>query len=376
MHYRWRLGALLFALVVCVATVPRARKLGSPDFKVFYVAAQNVIHAPATVYTVTPDRYLYSPSTALLFVPFAFSGNYAFHQWVWHGLLGVALWFLAGSGGPALAAMVLLSRYLSITFGYGQIQLFVMVMMAGAGIWLVRRPQVAGALWALAVSVKVYPAVFAPAFLPKPQRKGVVAAVAVGTLLLLWPLLVFGPTLGLHLYGEFLGAIQSKGLPLHSHNQSWSALFLRLFTDQSFYLHSVGEIRWAFLTLPPALVKAAAFLLGTLLTIVSWRSAFRRNDAAAFLAAAAFSFLFLSHLVWKDYFLFLFFPLADLFRRAPRRAAVAVALLFLAMVTLSAPDVVGHFLSTRLDGACIHLWAAVLVWGAWLRYEKRPLHER
>lgn len=359
------LWAALFALLITLATVPRAAKLGSPDFKVFYVAARHVLTEPANLYKISPDRYLYPPAAAILLTPFAFSENYAFHQWAWHGLLGLIVFALASAGGAALAAMAVLSRYLAVTFGYGQINLIVMGLLALAGHWAARRPHRAGGVWALAVSLKVYPAVFAPAFLPKESRKGILSAAAVGLGILLLPFLVFGPALATQLYGEFFLALESKGMPLHSHNQSFSALLLRLFTGQGFHLHSVGDTQWTLLALPPGAVAAAAWAIGIMMAALSWRRAWERRSSEAFLSAAAFSIIFLSHIVWKDYLLFLFFPLAEVFRRYPRRQAMAIAVGFLLPITLSSPDIVGFPASTRLDAACIHLWAAILVWIAW-----------
>jgi hypothetical protein len=359
--------AALFALVITVATVPRARKLDSPDFKVFYVAARHVLTEPANLYKISPDRYLYPPSAAILLTPFAFTENFAVHQWLWHGLLGLIVFALAGAGGASLAAMALLSRYLAVSLGYGQINLVVMGLLALAGIWVARRPRRAGAVWALAVSLKVYPAAFAPAFFPKQSRRGTLAGAGVGLAILLLPFLVFGPALALQLYGEFFIALESKGMPLHSHNQSITALLLRLFTDQSFHLHSVGDTQWTLLALPQAAVVALSWLIGAGLTVATWLRAKERLSGEAFLSAAAFSIIFLSHIVWKDYLLFLFFPLAEVFRRYPRRQAMMIAVAFLLPITLSSPDIIGFKAATRLDAACIHLWAAILVWIAWWR---------
>lgn len=361
------LWAALFALVITLATIPRAAKLDSPDFKVFYVAARHVLTEPANLYKISPDRYLYPPSAAILLTPFAFTENFAFHQWVWHGLLGLIVFALASGGGAALAAMAVLCRYLANSFGYGQINLIVMGLLALAGLWLARRPQRAGGVWALAVSLKVYPVVFAPAFFPKESRKGILAAAAAGSAILLLPFLVFGPSLAIQLYGEFFTALESKGMPLHSHNQSITALLLRLFTDQSFHLHSVGDTQWTLLALPQGAVVATAWAFGAVFTALSWLRAKDRRSGEAFLSAAAFSIIFLSHIVWKDYLLFLFFPLAEVFRRYPRRQAVMIAVAFLLPITLSSPDIVGFKAATRLDAACIHLWAAILVWIAWWR---------
>lgn len=362
----WAVGfALLFTLVM----IPKARKLTSPDFKVFYVAARHVLVDPENLYRVSPDRYLYPPSAAILLTPFAVTEHYAFAQWAWHGLLGVTLAFLGAASAGALAALVVLSRYLAISFGYGQINLIVIGILALAGFYLRRaKSGGAGAAWAVATGFKVYPAVFAPLFLPRGRWRGFAVGMATGSGLLLLPFVVFGPTLALQLYGEFLEALRAKGLPLYSHNQSIPALLLRFLGGQPFYLQAVGDLDWSIAAWPVVYVRALAYAIGGMLAALSWRKA-RREPAAVdtALSAGAFSVIFLSHIVWKDYLLFLYFPLRELFAAWPRRRSFLLAGALVAVITLSSMDVVGAPLATRFDAAGIHLWAGVLVWLAWIR---------
>jgi len=381
--------AALFALALGLATVRKARGLGSPDFKVFYTAAQHALHDPENMYRLSPDRYLYPPSAAALLTPFAFSANYEFHQWTWHALLTGLVFVLAVASGGALAAMMLLTRYLAITLSYGQINLVVMGLLILTGS-LARRGRFhpAGSAWALATSLKVYPIVLAPFFLPVDRRKGISGALVGGLLLSLLPFLLFGISQGWELYGEFFAALRAKGLPLHSHNQSIAALLLRFFTNQSFYLQAIGSLNWGVADLPPPLLRLAALLIGGSLAYLSWRRAYERGLLpSAALSATAFSILFLSHIVWRDYFLFLYFPLSEGFARWPRHKSLKVAGLYFSILTFTSPDVlqtlfaplgngfahamltevatIGHALSVRCDGCCIHLWAALLVWWAW-----------
>lgn len=357
----------MLAAGLAFGTRKKASSLGSPDFKVFYTAARHALVDPENIYRLSPDRYLYPPSTAILLTPFAFSENFSRHQWLWHGFLAAILFGLASAGGAALAAMIMLVRYLAITFSYGQINLVLIGLLALAG-WAGQRGRWggAGALWALATSLKVYPVVLAPFFLPRARWLAFFCAAGAGALLLVLPFLFFGVPLGTQLYRDFFGALESKGLPLHSHNQSIAAFLQRVFSNQEFYLHAVGPNRWALLDLPVPFLRLAAWLIGGTLVLLSWSRAWSRGlYPAAALSAAAFSILFLSHIVWKDYLLFLYFPLREVLARLPRRQSWLLAAGFLCLVTLSSPDLVGHPVSTRLDAACIHLWAAALVWWAW-----------
>jgi hypothetical protein len=361
----YRFWGLAFALVIGLAMIPKTKILGSPDFKVFYVAARHVIVDPENLYRVSPDRYLYPPSAAVLLTPFAITDNFEFFRWAWHGMLMVLLGLLSGVSGAALAAMLVLTRYLLNTLGYGQINLFVLSLLALAGWALSRRKlSLAGGAWAIATGFKVYPAVFGLAFLPKKRWPALLWGLGVGALLLLLPILVFGPSLAGQLYQEFFHALRDKGSPLHSHNQSIQALVMRLFSGQSFPLHSVGETNWSVMVLPEMLVRAAAYLLGAVLVALSWKKAKKVDDAWS---AGAFTILFLSHIVWKDYLLFLYFPLRQLFATLPKKQAWALGMGFLVLVTVSSMDVVGAPLASRLDAACIHLWAAILVWCVWIK---------
>jgi hypothetical protein len=316
---------------------------------------------------VSPDRYLYPPATAILLVPFAFSEHFALHQWIWHGLLASLVFWLSGLGAAELAAMALLSRYLVITFMYGQINLPVLALLAMAGRQLGNsRAGVAGGLWALAAGLKVYPAVLAPAFLRRDRWWAWIGAGGAACFLLALPFLVFGSGLGAQLYGDFFSALQEKGLPLHSHNQSLTALLLRLCTPERFMLQAVGPESWGLVNWPPGFVRALALGIGAAVAGASWWAAWKRGfGVAGCLSATAFSILFLSHIVWKDYLLFLYFPLAELFVRWPWRRSLILAGAFLAVVTFSSPDVLGAPLATRCEAACIHLWAAGLIWVAW-----------
>lgn len=359
--------AAILALGLCLGTLKKAGSLGSPDFKVFYTAARHVFTDPENIYRVSPDRYLYPPSTALLLTPFGFSENYPAHQWAWHGLLGAVLFALSSVSGAAFFAMAVLARYLAITFSYGQVNLVIIGLLALCG-WLGRRGRWggAGAVWALAACVKVYPLVFGAMFLPRNRWRGLLVASFAGFVFLVLPLLVFGGELGFSLYRDFFAALADKGLPLHSHNQSLSAFLLRVFTNQEFYLHAVGPARFGLLDLDPGLVRFCAMLAGVFLVSLTWLRAWGRGlDPATALSAGAFSVLFLSHIVWKDYLLFLYFPLKELFARLPRKRALLLGGAFVAIVTAGSPDLVGHPLSTRLDACCVHLWAAALIWAVW-----------
>ena len=358
--------ALLFSVLLGLGTVPKAKSLHSPDFKVFYVAARHAIENPSKMYQESPDRYLYPPSTAALLVPFAFTDNYPFHQWIWHFFLATIVWFLGAGALAPLLALAVLTRYLIITFSYGQINLVVIAGLALAARYSFSdRKILGGILWGFVTSLKVYPLVFFPALVRRDAGLAWLGAISSGIFLLLLPFICWGGDIGIALYQEFFQALAAKGMPLHSHNQSFSALFLRLFTNQEFYLHAVGNTKWALLDLAPNLVRFFSFGIGLLMAILSWKKYQTNPSSNAACSATAFSILFLSHIVWKDYLLLLYFPLSELFGMERKRRNWILAIALVSLITFSAHDVIGAPLSTRMDAACIHLWGAVLVWLVW-----------
>ena len=356
--------ALVFALVLALACARKAVKLDHPDFKVFYTAAQHVWQDPSLLYRVSPDRYLYPPSTAILLSPLALL-PWDLARWLWHGALALCLAFLASRSWASFLASLLLTRYLATSFGYGQINLFVLFFLWLAADWAQKKKAGSAALWALATSLKVYPAVLAPLWLLQKRFREFFVGIAAGLLLLLLPYFLF-PSLTNQLYGEFFQALQEKGLPLYSHNQSFTAFFQRVFTPVRFYLHAVGPVEWGYISLPPLFLRALAVILGLLLCGLSWWKAKHRDLHKDALSAAAFSILFLSHIVWKDYLLLLYFPLSRIFAVLPKKTSLYFAALVLATVTLSAPDLLGAPIAARLDACSIHLWLAVVVWLRWM----------
>ncbi len=362
-------AALVFTVLFTGFMAKKASVLDSPDFKVFYTAGRHALHSPELLYKVSPDRFLYPPEASIFFIPFAFSGHWALHHWVWHIFLGSVLFLLASGSWAAFGSALLLTRYLSVNFGYGQINLVVLALMIAVSTLLQRRKVSAGAVWAVACLTKVFPLVQGMEFLVRRAWRELALAVAVVCGIAALTVGFWGWDTALELHREFFMAIGSKGLPLHSHNQSIAALLLRLTTNEVFELHTVAYVHWGLVLLPVWLVKLVAFGIGAALTFFSWRRAVRRGLPWDNCAAALFSVVFLSHIVWKDYFLFLFVPLFQILELKPRYWKFLIAA-FLALITFSSRDIVGPYGSAFLDAAGIHLWAGIIVWWGWLRLEK------
>ncbi len=360
-------AALLFSIFFSAITLPRVFRLDSPDFKVFHVAAKHALYQPENLYKVSPDRYLYPPVTALLLAPFGFSENWKFHQLSWHVLLFFLIWFFSKQSWAFFWSAVILNRYFAINFGYGQINPLVLFLVFITSLTLKQKQShLAAVSWPLASILKVYPLVQGLEFIQQKRIKELLISFGVFIIFLILPLLVWGKTLALGLHFQFFQALQSKGLPIDSGNQSLSALAVRLFTDQSFQLHPLGEFRWGWILLPEAFVKFFPITIGIVFTIFSWRTAWKRSDFFDGAAAFGFSLLFLSHIVWKDYFIFMIFPLVQIIQNKPKKRKWILGV-YLCLVYLSSPEILSHQVSARLDALSIHFFAAFWIWVFWLR---------
>lgn len=363
---------VVLGMLLGISTIPKVRSLDSPDFKVFYVAAQNAIHSPELLYRKSPDRYLYPPSASLLFVPFAFSDSWNFHRWTWHFCLtALVIAMMLRFQWAGVAGVVLLMRYFIINFFYGQVNLVLLALLVFAVLSSQKKPRLSAVAWGVASIWKLFPALFGFTHLClawkekklQPLQAWLVGGTAVVALVLL-PFLLWGSEISLQLYREFLLALEAKGLPLNSHNQSFLALLMRLFTTQVFELHSVAYVKWGLYEIAPPILKLISYSLMLVLSGFAWKKAYERGSQWDFLCATCFSILFLSHIVWKDYFTFLFPPIVALFGLKTKRA-YKLLVIFGLLTLFSSPDLIGHPRSAFLDACCIHFWGAVLVFGGW-----------
>jgi hypothetical protein len=149
------------------------------------------------------------------------------------------------------------------------------------------------------------------------------------------------------------------------------ALFVRFFTLQPFQLHPFGEVQWGFATISRDLVSVAFFAVAGISLFFTWKKAIARKLALDSAAAMGFSLIFLSHIVWKDYFIFLLFPLVQFLELKPARWKGIIGV-YLAMVYLSSPEIITHYWSARLDAINIHYWAAIWIWVHWLCLNPAP----
>ncbi len=371
MKHRLVLFSALVALVFFGITAPRMLRLDSPDFKVFHVAAKHALYQPENLYKISPDRYLYPPSTALLLAPFGFTDSWRFHQWSWHLVISLVVFFLAKQSWFFFFGILCLNRYLAINFGYGQINPLLLLMVFVTSRSLALNKSWAALTWPLASILKVYPLVQGIEFLHRRRWRELALAAAMFLLLLFLPFVFWPVDLAIELHRQFFQALEAKGLPTDSGNQSLLALFVRFFTLQPFQLHPFGEVQWGFATISRDLLSVAFFAVAGISLFFTWKKAIARKLALDSAAAMGFSLIFLSHIVWKDYFIFLLFPLVQFLELKPARWKGIIGV-YLAMVYLSSPEIITHYWSARLDAINIHYWAAIWIWVHWLCLNPAP----
>ncbi|MBL7715469.1 MAG: DUF2029 domain-containing protein [Bdellovibrionales bacterium] len=389
--------AILFAFTVLVIFSVgsiQGFQLGAPDFRVFLAAGEHVWNGqPQLLYVVSPDRYLYAPGFAWflsLLAPLGFVAGF----WFWTALkivlTPVALVMLSKrlKAGLSIAILTLLTvaRPILIDLRYGQINLLVLLSLIfavlGFSDWIRgERKKWVLPVW-IAVSVfavaKLYalPILLIPYFwhFLSPTRRNLSRiypfffATAVPFLFTVFlPVFAMGFEKGWALLVQWLAALQDKGFPMETHNQSFLAFVARQFTGKS--AHVVGlyqEINstWiAWVGDVQLKMIGLAWVLLTMGLILAKLFAYAREPDRLRIALLTIGILILpSHLVWKPYFVFAL-PLAFLaWVRAPMMALVATVLL-----NLSGFSILGLWWGPRLESASILFWAMLILYFAALR---------
>jgi hypothetical protein len=273
------------------------------DFAIYYLAGQRVAHHSPLYPDSDSDRFLYAPVFAVAFVPLGrMSAGSA--QCVWFLVNAAALVaFIVGSGRmlfgkrqlPAsliLIPLVFVARFINNNVEHGQINLCSLALI----VWAVvageaRRPAVSGAMLAAATLIKPF-AMLAGLYLMLTKRKAplIWAGLWIAILLIL-PVLFFGPARAIDETSNYLHAAASMGARYHTMltNQSATSASIRLFErvvgeGEAFRIGIAFEIAlvlsvggWIINAGDPALVNGRLALCGLFcimpsLAPVSWKS--------------------------------------------------------------------------------------------------------
>ena len=245
---RTRVLLVVLAAVSLVAlfTTRVSRKM--PDFDVYYTAAARAL-AGQPLYRADDGhfQFKYLPAFALLASPAAMVPLPA-AKGAWFAvsalLMTVLLW-LSLRALPELrrpAPLLLVLTFLAMAKFYahelvrGQVNLLLGVLVALAVVWLrAGRDAAAGLLFALAVVIKPYAAIFAPWLATRRDRTAFATMTAALVVLLLLPAVRYGWTGNLHLLAGWWHTVTATTAPnlTNPDNVSLSAMFTRLLGPDS-----------------------------------------------------------------------------------------------------------------------------------------------
>ena len=389
-----RLGAAagLFAAAAVVALgIAWAFARGANDFSVFYEAWRLVLDGKgAQLYHATPDRYLYAPGFAWVL---CFLG-------LLPRSLALALWCLLKAGviaasvrvfssarggiaqptwtrlGIGAWAVALLARPILIDLEYGQVNLLIL----GACVWALSRklrlagegssPAADGSCWFLlgiAAITKLFPLPLACIpFLWRGSRRAERMGVLLGVLLiLLLPVASEGLQGAWRLLLDWRQALLDRGLPLESHDQSFTAFvyhYLSGLPTEVIAQHRAQlSLGWPLLPLPVIKALSLGWLaawVGALAALLCKGRSLSASPLAARAGRAALLIGLLivpSHLVWKPYFV-LGLP-AGVLAVGRYRTRWCWLIALAAAVNLSGFDVIGQLWAARVEAASVMLWA-------------------
>jgi hypothetical protein len=265
-----RTRALLAVLaVVSLVALFTTRVSGKmPDFEVYWKAGARAI-AAEPLYRVDDGHYQfkYLPAFAVFAAPLALMPLPAAKA-LWFGLsavLMVVLLWLSALAVPrpkrplvllVIITFVAMAKFYAHELVLGQVNmLFAVVVMAAVLQLQAGRDALAGVLFALAVVVKPYAALFAPWLVLRPGRSAFLTMIATMAAVLLLPATVYGWSPNLHLLRDWWTTVTTSTAPnlTNQDNVSLAAFFTKwMGADSS----------------APTLALIASVLLLTLIAVV------------------------------------------------------------------------------------------------------------
>ncbi len=379
----------------------RAYFYGAHDFDVFYEAWHLVLQGRGRdIYRVGPDRFLYGPGFAWLLSPLAFipkkgalalwclsktlilgSLIYELSQsWVveWENKFRFDRWVV---WGLSAWGVMIVARPILIDFEYGQVNLWVLVACAW-GLMAHFNHQVSTRslffrwfLLTFAAFTKLFPLplLVVPWFVTRgidPKRLKV-ERVAVFSSFLFAFAVPFWNQGWTGMWDLLLGwreAVLARGLPLESHNQSFTAFLYHYFSGQPTFVLSEGgqtfTLGWAGLSISQIQLLSMAWALGSCGLILGWivsgSQYWISKSTSRWIAVLLGLLIVPSHLVWKPYFV-LSVPLTIHFIQqtllGKSKFAFGVLLLLFSMINLTGFDFVGHTWAVYFEAGSLFLMA-------------------
>ena len=383
------LGTVVLFLVLIVSVgVYWSFQRGGKDFSVFYAAGKFVSEGQwFEIYHQGPDRYLYSPGFAWVF---SFFSKFSFQaaMGIWSALKLAALLILIiklsdlwmGRGklfawvGTCLG-ILLLSKPLLIDFEYGQVNLFILTaVVCGLSDRFEISPRIFRVFWSWAILsflafAKIFPLplMIIPLFSSYGVSSRRLLAERTG-MVFGFVLTFLAPLIDLKWNGlillceRWLNALMQKGLPLESHNQSFTALLFHYLSGIPTAVRSEGpaplELGVPFLNSIQIGLLSIAWSLIVLGLELAWLMTGSLKKQAHWIAVVVGFLILPSHLIWKTYFV-MSIPMSvvlvhSAFRNRRKSDWVLLVVLFVGM-NLSGFDLMGHPWAAYLEAASLFL---------------------
>ncbi len=325
-----------------------------PDLRNWLPNAVDLVRDPRPSFYRDNPFYIYPPFFLLLVWPLtqlpspAAAAVFETLKWVALVVALRAAWRLAARDGEdvppivALGSLALTWRFIDNDLGVGNINLLLLAAVVGA-LWLVRRRRdvTAGALLAVAASIKVTPALLLAYLVYKGCWRTLIgAAIGLVLCLLVLPALVIGWDANLHLLQGWYDMVvhsyvRSGAVRSERGNQALVAIINRLLGPHPAIL---PDTHLAFVVLSDAARNALRLIFsGAILAGVFWTCRRRARPRGILLATEAglvlIATLLVSGLTWKAHCVVLVLPyaallayLADARYPRPRRGAIGMLL--------------------------------------------------
>jgi Glycosyltransferase family 87 len=249
------------------------------DFRVYYYGARGVFEGTRPVYGPAsgigwPMHYRYPPLFLLLFAPLAVL-PLGLSAAIWVAakiavLVVLVRAFKARVPKSATAPSILISilfigPYLIEEFRYGNAQFFVLALTIAGLLSIPRRPVLAGASLALAISIKVWPVFFLPYLAIRRDFRPVLYAIGFVVVSAFLPAIYFGISENFSLLGQWYqqeSQIQLGQTEIWFPNQSLRGVLMRYLTviDYS-QVPDSNYARINFAALDPATVRSMWIIL-------------------------------------------------------------------------------------------------------------------
>jgi len=327
-----------------------------PDLRNWLPNAADLVRDPRPSFYRDNPFYIYPPFFLLLVWPLtqlpppAAAAVFETLKWAAMVVALRAAWRLAARDGEdvppivALGSLALTWRFIDNDFGVGNINLLLLAAVIGA-LWLVHRRHdiPAGALLAIAASIKVTPALLLAYLVYKGCWRTLIgAAIGLMLCLLVLPVLVVGWEANLHLLQGWYdmvvhGYLRSGAVRSERGNQALVAILNRLLGPHPAIL---PDTHLAFVVLSDAARNALRLILtGAILAGVFWTCRRRTRPHGIMLATEAglvlIATLLVSGITWKAHCVVLVLPYAALLAyladaRYPRVGRRAIGILLIA----------------------------------------------